>query len=198
MEYNDLLPINTTEKVDLLIIRLKNSSRYYNLDKLEIDIIFQIRKLKVQLYFKECFTAFKQGISVDQLPAAYTRKNNNVQLSTMPDKGLKEAADIARELVGLSISEIEKFTDLNCSALKRILLKHEITATDDCIFNLEMYILTKDYLCNLLAMKSRSVKLSRIEQQSLSSGFEKRNYKFAPSYGKEGNYYKLILIQPKS
>jgi len=78
------------------------------------------------------------------------------------------------------------------------LLKHEIEVTDETIFTSKMYELSKGYLTNAFAMKNRASKLSKNEEESISSGYAKRNYKFAPSFGKEGNYHKLIFIRPKS
>ncbi|ETZ20181.1 hypothetical protein [Pedobacter sp. V48] len=199
MKYNDLLPINTTDKIDLLIDRFEHLANPDQLNKLEIEVMFHIRKLKIQFYFKERFQVFKDSLPVPKVPVATSAKKGSVSTYHSPsEKQLKGARAIVRELIGLSFSEIEKFTDLNCSTLERLLLKHEIEVTDETIFTSKMYELSKDYLTNAFAVKNRASKLSKIEEESISSGYTKRNYKFAPSLGKEGNYHKLIFIRPKS
>jgi len=56
----------------------------------------------------------------------------------------------------------------------------------------------KDFITNYLYMKNRSAKLKSMENEQLAQGFAKKNEKFKTSYGKVGNYSKLIYTQPKS
>ena len=61
-EIESFSPINTTEKVDELIIALsaKLNNIFFNSDKLEIQVLENIRKLKIQLYFKQEYSKLTQ------------------------------------------------------------------------------------------------------------------------------------------
>jgi len=79
IKYNDLLPINTIDKIDQLIDRLQHLTVPDKLDTLEIKVMFHIRKLKIQLYFKERFQAFKDNLPARQIPIATSAKRGSIR-----------------------------------------------------------------------------------------------------------------------
>lgn len=202
---NDFLPINTIDKVDKIIdlIFLNKEPK-----KIYTEILVLIRKVKIQMYFKERFDSIKY-----KLP--YKKEYVAVNLLSKENKSLKKRhsnhtlfsndgnIDIYF-FVGMSIQDLSKFVDMPFRTLLSIVKQKTKSAIsfDNDYFLTEQDVETlSDFLQNAYATKIRKDKAENIfEKEVVTASYhrEKLNSRFRPSVGKEGNYRKLIYIRTKT
>ncbi len=202
---NDFLPINTIDKVDKIIDLIFLNKEPKNI---YTEILVLIRKVKIQMYFKERFDSIKY-----KLP--YKKEYVAVNLLSKENKSLKKRRsnhtlfsndgniDIYF-FVGMSIQDLSKFVDMPFRTLLSIVKQKTKSAIsfDNDYFLTEQDVETlSDFLQNAYATKIRKDKAENIfEKEVVTASYhrEKLNARFRPSVGKEGNYRKLIYIRTKT
>lgn len=184
--FRKLLPLNTVEKIDQLIEHLLAFG--IRLDaQLETDIIMEIRKVKIQRYFGECFASL-----ADSARAVHPEKMN-------PKFKKAGSFDEARSnLVDKDIREISSLLERPVSHIERVLEKFGVCLGNDGLMNTEQNQKISCYVQQILQLNDRKGRNNAAEQRALKIGSGVLNEKFKPSYGTEGNYAKLIYIRPKS
>lgn len=193
------LPINTKEKVDLILSDLvKNNTLFLQ----ETDILMNIRKLKIQLYFKEEFSRIKDSIhQIEKLtsnPPSKKKKSKKV-----PKEKNQENIHFIWSISGLNISEIasklEKSERLMVSLFKQRILNKSIDK--DTVLTFDELCECSEFLSNFKEKKDRMKKQEQNLRKEINSSPSKRKLHMEnsqKSYGQEGNYGKLILIRTKS
>ena len=95
----------------------------------------------------------------------------------------EKSIEIVADIVGQKLSTI-----LN-------IIKHKgYTINKDSVLNEELWNILKDYLSNAYKLKLKH----SVKKIGGIKGINKKSEKRKPSYGKEGNYRKLILIRTKT
>jgi len=194
------LPINTTEKVDQLITELESADWPADMATLELSIRMEIRKAKIQFYFQEQFVHMRMRHPKNKIAAASSKtiKPNTVKELVPPTNGTKEEHALCRKFIGSTIIQVAYQMEKEVHSLIRTLNGFGVDLTPESLFTNEIYEKTKAYISNYLYVKNRSANLKSIEEEQLAAGFMKKKEKFKTSYGREGNYSKLIYAQPKS
>jgi len=201
MNLTPYLPINTTAKVDELIVELESMPWDSRMEKLELEVIMEIRKMKIQLYCKEAF--LKLRLRRQNQKNTATASSSNAQSSTVKEltvgkKAMKRESILCQQFIGLTIAEVAYQMDKESAELVRILEGIGVEVTANGLFSPEIHTLSKKYIISHLFARNRAMKLQEIEAQSLASGFVKKAALFKAREGKEGNYRKLIYTHPKS
>lgn len=188
------IPINTKEKVDRIIFKL---SHIPNPCAYEILVLQNIRKLKMQVYFNEMFKPIKSRI----IPNSDST-NHDIEIikkSVPADKLLDNLPEV---LEGKSIQEISSFLfadpSLVISAFINTLKNNDIT--QDYKPSLIDLNRCDTFLRKFFNKYSRKIKLEYMFKKDIENFSYKRfiSLNNQKSYGKEGNYGKLIYIRTKS
>ncbi|MCR8560299.1 hypothetical protein KXD93_21785 [Mucilaginibacter sp. BJC16-A38] len=201
MNLRPYLPINTTAKVDELIADLEPLPWDAQMEQLELEVVMEIRKMKIQLYCKEAFLKlrlYKQNQKSTVTASSSKAKTSTVKELTIGRKAMKEECALSHQFIGLTIAEVAYQMDKDLAELIRVLggLGAEVSA--DSLFSRELQLLSEDYIVNFIFARNRAQKLKEIEMQNQASGFVKKAALFKASEGLEGNYRKLIYTHPKS
>lgn len=201
MNLKSYLPINTPAKVDELIAELESLPWDIRMEKLELEVVMEIRKMKIQLYCKEAFLRLR--LRKQDLKSTATATSHNAQAKTVKEltigkKAMKQQRALCQKFIGLTIAEVAHQMDKDLADLIRVLRNLQFEVTADSLFTREIHDLSKDYIVNYIYARNRAVKLKEIEMQNQASGFVKKSALFKASEGVEGNYHKLIYTHPKS
>jgi hypothetical protein len=201
MNLKPYLPINTTAKVDELIADLASLPWGAKMEKLEMEVIMEIRKMKIQLYCKEAF--LKLRLHKQNQKSTATASSSNAQSTTVKEltvgkKVMKQESALCQQFIGLTIAEVAYQMEKDLVELIRVLGSLGADVSPDSLFSREIHVLSKDYIVNYIFARNRAIKLKEIETQNLASGFVKKAALFKASEGTEGNYHKLIYTHPKS
>jgi hypothetical protein len=201
MNLKPYLPINTTAKVDELIADLESLPWDAKMEKLELEVIMEIRKMKIQLYCKEAF--LKLRLHKQNQKSTATASSSNAQSTTVKEltvgkKVMKQESALCQQFIGLTIAEVACQMEKDLVELIRALGSLGADVSADSLFSREIHGLSKDYIVNYIFARNRAIKLKEIETQNLASGFVKKAALFKASEGTEGNYHKLIYTHPKS
>jgi hypothetical protein len=225
MKINDINHINSTESIDNIITSIVNGLiNFEDTDELKLEIMFKIRKMKLQIYFdnefnkyynlinsKKTFNNKKENIKID------SKKINKGIVKSKANKKVKEKMIIAKgklenppkkdtiskqlidydSIKNKSINEIA--IELNQPQKRLLLLLSKknnkyLNANEDTLINEEIWEYLQDYLKNAYKLKISREKL----EKSISTNPNKKAQKFKASSGRPGNYAKLILIRTKT
>ncbi|MFB9843889.1 hypothetical protein [Mucilaginibacter ginsenosidivorans] len=201
MNIKSYLPINTTAKVDELIAELESMRWDAKMEKVELEVVMEIRKMKIQLYCKEAF--LKLRLRKQNQKSTATASSSNAQSATVKEltvgkKAMKQESALCRQFIGLTIAEVAHHMEKDLVELIRVLGSLGADVAADSLFSREIHSLSKDYIVNYIFARNRAIKLKEIETQNQASGFVKKAALFRASEGTEGNYHKLIYTHPKS
>jgi hypothetical protein len=201
MNLKSYLPINTTAKVDELIAELESLPWDIRMEKVELEVVMEIRKMKIQLYCKEAFLRLrlrKQDMKSSATATSHNAQAKTVKELTIGKKAMKRESALCQKFIGLTIAEVAHQIDKDLADLIRVLRNLQIEVTADSLFSREIHSLSKDYIVNYIFARNRAIKLKEIETQNQASGFVKKSALFKASEGTAGNYHKLIYTHPKS
>ena len=192
MDLNKYIPINTNEKVDAIIDELLQRKPPISI---EFDILKRINKFKTQLYFKERFSEIKPLISkkvVNNQSIIKQLRSNEIEYS-------KTEFKLAALLSNLPIYEISNLIGIPSNTLIRIIKQRN----KDCPLFDKQSLLNDKYIssCMEFFLSTYEAKQNKDKLEKLQQEFPNRRLleeKFKPSFGKEGNYRKLIYYGPKT
>jgi hypothetical protein len=191
LDLNKFLPLNSIDQVDALISHLKEFLPH-QLENMEGEILMDIRKVKIQFYFKEQFNLVldqsKPVLQTKRFPKEFVKEFNTLE-------NLKE---LKGSFAGFRLDEVAKELDKPVGQLIRFLGDRKITAKPDTILSEKAANILKAYARNILKLNTRKEKIAEREEKLQRVGNAILEEKFKPSHGKEGNYAKLIYTRPKS
>jgi len=191
LDLNKFLPLNSVDQVDALIDHLKE----YQSQQLEImegEFLMEIRKVKMQFYFKEQFSL----ILSDSKPVLRPRKFPKIfvkEFDTM--ENLKEPKG---SFVGYRLDEVAKELNRPVGQLIRFVADRKVNVNDETVLTEKAANILKSYAKNILEFNGRKEKIAEREAKLQRVGNGILEEKFKPSHGKEGNYAKIIYTRPKS
>jgi hypothetical protein len=225
MKINDINYINSIESIDNIITSIVNGLiDFKDTDELKLEIMFKIRKMKLQIYFDNEFNKYYNLINSKKI--INTKKENNKidskkinkrSIKSDANKKVKEKIIIAKgkrdnpskkhtlskqlidfdSIKNKSINEIA--IELNQPNKRLLLLLSKknnkyLNANEDTLINEEIWEYLHDYLKNSYKLKVSREKL----EKTICSNPNKKAQKFKASSGRPGNYAKLILIRTKT
>ena len=191
MDISKYLPINTKDKVDAIIDDLL---KYKASISIENEILGQINKFKIQLYFKERFDSVKDILireEVKSLPRIKRYKSREREYT--PEYKLQKM------ISELPIAEISKLLDVSVGRIIKIIRQKNSNLPDldrGSFLSPNTILSCIDFFLSAYNAKQRKEKMAKYEREKPSPRILEE--KFKPSYGKEGNYGKLILYGPKT
>lgn len=203
-------PINSTEKVDEIICALCERNLVINGGDIENIVNQYIRKVKIQFYFKEEFfkrkdeilPVYGNGKSVEH----FKRRTNKIDSHNLITKTQVKETTIAsqkkvkhnhKRIIGKSVKGVSELIGQSESTIHNLLVKRDDRLKDidsDTLFDDFMSDLISDFIANALKVKNRRER--KIKPTSVNS-YQKLSEKMKPTFGKEGNYGKLIYIRSK-
>lgn len=190
------LPLNSKKKVDILLNSINENSVLYDLRN---DILKKIDKIVVKVYFKK---VYQERIESDAL------KNIDSKIyKTNPRKSIKQEKQIDYNFVyslnGLSIKEISlilnKSEDTILSLIYQRIKNKDVNI--HTILGIDDLKKCASFISNIKKRSDRSInEQNELANELLNSPSKRLIYKenSQKSYGKEGNYSKLIYIKTKS
>lgn len=191
IDLNKFLPLNSVDQVDALIDHLKEYQSH-QLEIMEGEILMEIRKVKIQFYFKEKFCL----ILSDSKPVLRPRKFPKIfvkEFDTM--ENLKE---LKGSFAGYRLDEVAKELNRPVGQLIRFLADRKVNVNEETVLTEKAANILKSYAKNILELNGRKEKVAEREAKLQRVGNGILEEKFKPSRGKEGNYAKLIYTRPKS
>ena len=227
MELQDFSPLNTKDAVDKLLMHLQTKHLNYIVSSnIETKIMFNIRKLKLQLYFKEKYLILVNTKNQTTSQPSATKqviKTNKARLKTkkeptptlllsdaeLPKKGKQKIKNGAVKVISKtkfllteemvihkSIFEVAEIIGQPASRLITFLAKKNL------VYESLKPEDTFDYphwmiLARFMQNAFNLKKRKELPIISIGNGLKKK-LKFQPSYGKEGNYRNLIYIGTKT
>jgi len=191
LDLNKFLPLNSVDQVYALIDHLKEYPSH-QLEIMEGEILMDIRKVKMQFYFKEQFSL----ILSDSKPVLRPRKFPKIfvkEFDTM--ENLKE---LKGSFAGYRLDEVAKELNRPIGQLIRFLADRKVNVNEETVLTEKAANILKSYAKNILELNGRKEKIAEREAKLQRVGNGILEEKFKPSRGKEGNYAKLIYTRPKS
>ena len=190
LDLNNFLPLNSVDQVDALIDHLKEYQSH-QLEIMEGEILMEIRKVKMQFYFKEQFSL----ILSDSKPVLRPRKFPKIfvkEFDTM--ENLKE---LKGSFAGYRLDEVAKELNRPVGQLIRFLADRKVNVNEETVLTEKAANILKSYAKNILELNGRKEKITERDAKLQRVGNGILEEKFKPSRGKEGNYAKLIYTRPK-
>ena len=213
MNLSPYLPLNTTEKVDQLLIDAQKIELFGDADRFELNVLLIIKKAKIQLYFKEQLKAVKsklkfvkehkpQLINIKKLnptknPATTAKPSKPVKLTPQQKQKKKEKVlpkFKGSEVIDKRLRIVARYVGCNPTKLIRLLEEHYPIINLSTVLNQKKFAIVEGFLNSefdkMIAERNKKV--------AFKLNPKKKAEKFKPSFGKEGNYRKLIYIRTKS
>lgn len=212
LDFTKYEPINSKEKVDSLIEDLISDG--VNLQLIKTEILIHIRKSKIQLYFLESIENVKTMKRVNHLISLYQSKQS-VSIKRKTD--IKKAKSIPKHVLNVEYEDksfVQFFLNMNIAEIADFISIPKIAVLTAFKRNLNIEDLKLDYKpssqdlteCAQFLIKSYDLFLRKVKRQRLLKNdienFSSRRMIYLnesqKSYGKEGNYSKLIYIRTKT
>jgi len=191
LDLNKFLPLNSLDRVDVLIIHLEEYPPH-QLETMEGEILMEIRKVKIQFYFKEQFSRILAQLKTVMGPKRFPKE------FVKEFDALENLIELKGSFTGYRLDEVAKELDRPIGQLIRFLADRKITVKADTILSEKAANILKAYARNILKLNARKEKIAEREAKLQRVGNAILEEKFKPSRGKEGNYAKLIYTRPKS
>lgn len=209
MDLSPYLPLNSQKAVDSLLQGVREGIITYSSRKnFEVSVMLQIKKVKLQHYFKENITDLPEKVARKK-PQKALKTNFIIDGSFAGSKEKKKVASGKSKVVGKikfllgndmvlnkRIQEVAELTDIKLAFFLKFLTQRmpdgEMIKADDLFTDLH-WQLSSGFLIN-----SYNLKMRKEQQEVPLPNKKKYSNKFKSSYGKEGNYSKLIYIGTKS
>ncbi len=191
LDLNKFLPLNSVDQVDALIDHLKKYQSH-QLEIMEDEILMEIRKVKLQFYFKEQLHLTLSGSK----PVLRPRKFPKIFVKEFDT--LENLKAFKGSFTGYRLDEVAKELDRPVGQLMKFLADRKVRAKADTILTEKSANALKEYARNILELNGRKEKNAEREAKLQRVGNAILEEKFKPSRGKEGNYAKLIYTRPKS
>lgn len=210
------IPINTTEKVDQLIEDALKIPIERDLAQFELNVLLQIKKVKIQLYFKEALKKKANLFIVNKAKVTKEEKTlrfKNVPIKPRREKKVKKTKPVKQPK---KVKTEKKYLELSPEKLigltLRVVARDSRTGVDELIAIIKTNypktiingstILTKEKYELVAALIDKSYYdyqyRLRNTQATMVMNPKKKELKFKPSLGRPGNYGKLIYNRPKS
>lgn len=192
MDIVKYLPLNTKFSIDVLIYDLRNGNIKYGLRKeVEIECIYNIRKIKLQLYFKEKFAEINESkieqndIRIKGLPVRNKRQlivkgGNETSTNNLLSEKNKQSSDAKeckiyvphKKFESLSINQIAKEIKWAPEILITILNRKGVLKNGNERVNYSEYDLIK----HVIELRYRRIhrKLSKVDTKKLKRLKRKR------------------------
>lgn len=201
---NKYLPVTTKEKVDLILDYIPVSLLT---KEVELEITTNIEDLDIQAYLKGRCDELRKNHIPTVIPDFYNMTKSEPRIKLKPKP--KSKAKIIREhtpehelqcmLTCIPVYEISELIDIPINLILRIIKQN---MSEDQIYDKNSFLPSYVIACNIdfffsaFTAKQRKDKLEKHQLEKSSPRVLEE--KFKPSYGKEGNYSKLILYGPKT
>ncbi len=119
MNLNQYQPLNTKELINKLIDDLRNGKlKYTSSQQAEIDCLCEIRKIKLQLYFKERFTELQE---VETPKLQIEKRHKNVIPPKQPKEHKTENSKLINKATSKKTKYLERFYDKEIKLVAEIL-----------------------------------------------------------------------------
>lgn len=203
MNVESFCPINTKEKVDAIINLIQANQEPKSV---YTDVIMYIKKVKIQLYFKEKFESIKKNLPCDKLNKEnpISCKKKQVLPNTLKrEKPTDKPQNIIQVFTGMKIRDLSVFIHMAESVLISIIkqkiidknISHEYILREKDVYKL------LPFLENAYNIKVRKEKEEKMFNHAVkTAGYYRKlmEEKFKPSMGIEGDYHRLIYIPTKT
>lgn len=203
MNVESFCPINTKEKVDAIINLIQEDQEPKSV---YTDVIMYIKKVKIQLYFKEKFESIKRNHPFDKLNKEILASRKKKQFSpNAPEKGknANKLKTLIQIFKGMKIRELSVFINMPESVLISIIkqkIKNKDISHKYILEEKDVYQLSP-FLENAYSIKIRKEKEEKMFNQAVkNAGYYRKlmEERFKPSMGIEGDYHRLIYIPTKT
>jgi len=210
LDLNKYEPINSKDKVDKLIEDI--SAYKVNFELIKTEILIRIRKVKIQIYFLECIDKVIMDKKGEAIMLVYKEKQTkSIQRKIKKEKSITKYISKAEKK---DYPELQYFSNMNIFEISQFLLISKRTVLSVFRKNLNNVEISLDYIpskndlaacADFLTRRYNLISKNNVRQQILENdiqNFSTRRMIYLnesqKSYGKEGNYRKLIYIRTKT